>query len=124
MKGRWFHFLCPACGWRCPECRKPRSVPLIRGKCVVNPEELKTPDKQLKDWIVKDWIDAAAEGIRSQWMQWESEAGQISQNEQDSRAGEEFLAQKIADYLRWSLSKDIVWEFCDENFSEADQGEK
>lgn len=48
----------------------------------------------------RDWIVAAADGIRSTWIQWEQEAGEISTREQDSQAGEEYLHRCLVNYLR------------------------
>jgi hypothetical protein len=52
----------------------------------------------------QDWIDTAADGIRSRWLQWEEEAEQLAQSAQDSRAGEEHLQTCLTEYLRWCRS--------------------
>ncbi len=51
------------------------------------------------------WIGNLAETIRANWLEWESQAGQLSQSAQDDRAGEEHLHMVLVDAITEALPK-------------------
>lgn len=51
------------------------------------------------------WIDDIAETIRSNWLEWESDAAMISTVDQDSRSGEHRLHRLLVDAIEKALRK-------------------
>ena len=54
----------------------------------------------------EDIIDDAAIEIVNYWDEWEAAAGQISQVEQDSDAGDDYLRGKIREVVAMALDRE------------------
>lgn len=107
--------MCPHCGWLYDIGRGPLVPPHgCEGHAVACPGVGQIPRNPESDcrplWRDLppeatrpdpcDWIDMAAAGIRSRWLQWEQEAGELATSQQSTMAGEEHLHRCLVNYLR------------------------
>lgn len=83
----------------CAICRRPISGDRSLCERCANPFE--TAKKVIDADYCPAWIEMLAEQIRSNWFAWEQEAGEIAQNEQDTRAGEAHLFECLKNKIRW-----------------------